>query len=147
MRRIARLLPLAVLLVPVHAQAATTTATYVAAAGVSSSTHLTLPEAGKVAPLGGFTVIPSGNTVGVKIEDFSSPGDISYSVCQANEPEDTPGFCGDGADDVSYRACTDGTTKKTFSGFKPGNSVSIFIFSASTSCEGIGTAGIATITH
>jgi hypothetical protein len=148
MRRIARLLPLVLLLAPVNAQAATTKATYVAAVAVSSSSHLLLPDpVGTVAPLGGIFVEPSGDSIGVKIVDEASATGIPYTVCQANEPEDTPTTCGEGSDDIEFNACSDGATKKTFNGVKPGNSVSIFIFSASLDCEGAGTVGTVTITH
>ena len=149
MKKWLRLVPALLLVIPGSAHAAQTTVTYVAAAALSSSTTVNLPApVGRVAPLGGFSVVPTGTSIGVKIQDIGSAAGVPYSVCQGNNPEPTPTLCGDGVDDIDFaETCSDPTKFQQYGGLKPGNPVAIFIFSASLNCDGQGTVGTAIVNH
>ena len=134
---------------PTGARAQTTKVTYVAAGAISAARTLTAPApVGKIAPLGGFSVVPSGTYITVMVEDVGSATGVPFSVCQANK-SDAPagGFCGDGADDISFGEQCAGPKARKFSGFKPRNPISIFVFTPTLSCTGYGTVGTATVVH
>ena len=153
MRKLIRFLaPLvAGLLLPATAQASTTSSySYIAAIALASGGSVSA-RGQNLAPLGGFTITPASTTVTVKIEDTASASGVPYSVCQENDtttsPNDVGNLCGDGGDDIGGQTqCSTGASK-TFTGFKPGNPVGIFIFAEDTSCDGVGSTGTATVTY
>jgi len=145
------------ILVPATGNATTQTdsVTYVAAVGLSSPTGVNRPPwmglpAIRVAPLGGFSA-PAVASLTVKIEDeVSTTGGVPYTVCQSNGTHATGELCGDGAKDVEYSGQCSKVAAKTFTGFNtaPGaGKVTVYIFSANTTCAGTGTTGTLSVTY